>query len=302
MAATRPADDIRAVRTETKGTLAIIGSSLGYGTLAVLAKLTLERGVGVVPLLMWRFVIAGIVLWTIVLAGRLALPTRGKLRGLCLLGGLYAANSLAFMIGLDRIPASLASLVFFTYPVVTVLLARLWIGEELTGRRLGALAAATAGCVLTVGQGVAAGDGAGVLWVLLAVTLLAGFIVASHGILARVPALGGTAVLVTTTAFALTIAALVSGGPGLPDDLRTTGLLVALGVVATAIPITLFLLGIQWIGPARAAIFSTLEPIITVGLASVVLNEILTPVQGIGGALILAGVVWLRLERVSLVT
>ena len=289
--------DIRGMTSETRGTLAIIGSSLGYGALAVLAKLAFDRGVGVVPLLAWRFLIATVTLWPLVFLSGRRLPDRGRVHRIAGLGTLYAVNSLAFMIGLERIPASLASLIFLTYPVVTVLLSRVWVGERLTRRRVGSLLVASAGCALIVGQGVATLDAAGIAWVLLAVLLIAGFIVSSHGIMAGVPPIGGIALLLTTTALVLAAFGLAGGGLAVPSDATTIGLLAALGIVSTAIPVTLFLLGIQWVGPARAAIFSTLEPLVTVGLAAVLLSERLSPLQTLGGALILGGVIWLRLER-----
>jgi len=285
------------MRTETRGTLAILGSSLGYGALAILAKLALGRGVGVVPLLAWRFLIAAAVLWPIVAAGRLGVPARARAGGVAWLGILYAGNALAFMIGLERIPAALASLIFFTYPVVTVLLARVWIGEPLTRRRVVSLAAASLGCALIIGQVVTTLEPTGIAYVLLAVVLIAGFIVRSHAALARVPPLGAVALLMTTSAIALAAIGLARGGLAVPTDPRTLSLLVMLGVVSTAVPVTLFLLGIQWVGPARAAIFSTVEPLVTVALAAVILGERLSPLQTLGGALILGGVAWLRLER-----
>lgn len=288
------------MRNETRGTLAILGSSLGYGGLAVLAKIALDRGVDVVPLLAWRFMVAASILWIVTLATGRRLPGRRHARNIVLLGVLYSANSVAFMIGLDRIPAGLASLVFFTYPAVVVLLSRVFLAEPLTRRRVLSLLLATAGCSLIVGQGIASVDLVGILWILLAVAMIACFILTSHRVMADVPAVGGTAILITTTASLMTATGLAQGGLGVPTDTTTILVLVALGVTATAIPVTLFLLGIQWIGPARASIFSTLEPLITVLLAAAVLGERLLPLQILGGLLILGGVVWLRLERSAL--
>lgn len=290
---------IRAMRPDTRGTLAIVGSSLGYGALAVLAKLAFDAGVGVLPLLTWRFVVGSALVWAFVLLAGRPVPLGRRATGVVLLGTLYAGNSLAFMVGLERIPASLASLVFFTYPAVTVVMARFRGGEPLTRRRLICLGLATAGCALTVGQGTSGVDldPLGVAWVLVGVLLISTFIVASHGVLARVPPLGGTAVLLTTTAAVLGLAALLTSGVGVPLEPRPLLLLAALGALSTAVPVTLFLLGIQWIGPGRAAILSTMEPVVTVFLATIVLDEILSPRQLLGGALILAGVIWLRLER-----
>jgi drug/metabolite transporter (DMT)-like permease len=284
------------MRNETKGTLAILGSSLGYGGLAVLGKIALDRGVGVVPLLAWRFLLAATLLWTLVLLTRTPLPRPQRIRGVVLLGVVYSVNSIVFMLGLARIPAGLASLVFFTYPSVVVLVSRFWGGEKLTTRRILSLSLATAGCGLIVVQGIATVDVVGILWILVAVALIAGFIVTSHEILADTPAISSTAILLTTTAVIITAIGFARGGLAVPTDDTTILVLVALGVTATAIPVTLFLLGVQWIGPARASIFSTLEPLITVGLAALLLGERLLPLQVAGGAMILAGVIWLRLE------
>ena len=73
-------------------------------------------------------------------------------------------------------------------------------------------------------------------------------------------------------------------------------LLGAIGLFSTAIPITAFLIGIQWIGPGRAATAATMEPAVTLALAAAVLGDRLSAGQWLGAALILAGVISLRLE------
>ncbi len=285
------------MRPELRGTLAILCSSLGYATLPVIGKLALDAGVDVLPLLAWRFLIGAGLVWAVVGIARRPLPRREVRRPLLGLGALYATNSLAFMIGLDRVPASLASLVFFTYPAVTVLLARAMLGEALTSRRLGSLLLATVGCALTAGIGARGGDAAGVLWILLAVALIAVFIVSSHPVLERSPELSGSATLMTATAVVLTAAAVATGSLAIEGGGRVVAYVVLLGLLSTALPVTLFLIGIKLIGPGRAAIFSTMEPAFTVLLAAVVLGERLAPVQLAGGLLIISAVVWLRLER-----
>jgi drug/metabolite transporter (DMT)-like permease len=51
-----------------------------------------------------------------------------------------------------------------------------------------------------------------------------------------------------------------------------------------------FLSGLKRIGPTNAAMLSTLEPVVTVLLASWWLHETLTPVTLLGGGLILTAV------------
>jgi drug/metabolite transporter (DMT)-like permease len=54
-----------------------------------------------------------------------------------------------------------------------------------------------------------------------------------------------------------------------------------------------FLAGLERIGPTNAAMLSTLEPVVTVLLAVVLLGEVLQPVTLAGGGLILAAVLLL---------
>jgi drug/metabolite transporter (DMT)-like permease len=54
------------------------------------------------------------------------------------------------------------------------------------------------------------------------------------------------------------------------------------------------------VGPTTASLLSTLEPVFTILLASVLLQEQLAPQQMLGGLLVLAGVVWISLPQRSL--
>ncbi len=67
--------------------------------------------------------------------------------------------------------------------------------------------------------------------------------------------------------------------------------LIGVGVVATFVAIQTFYAGTRRIGAAQAALVSTVEPIWTIALASVLFGERLGSVQLLGGALIIGGVV-----------
>ena len=73
--------------------------------------------------------------------------------------------------------------------------------------------------------------------------------------------------------------------------------MVALAVLSTALPITLFLVGIRHVGAGRAALFSTVEPLVAVVAAAFVLGERIGVFQYLGGALILTAILWLRSDR-----
>jgi drug/metabolite transporter (DMT)-like permease len=66
--------------------------------------------------------------------------------------------------------------------------------------------------------------------------------------------------------------------------------LVGVGVLSTFVAIQTFYAGAQLIGAAQAALISTVEPVWTIVLAAILFSVALTPIQLLGGALILSGV------------
>jgi drug/metabolite transporter (DMT)-like permease len=66
--------------------------------------------------------------------------------------------------------------------------------------------------------------------------------------------------------------------------------LAAIGFLGTFLAIQTFYAGSRRIGAAQAALVSTVEPLIIVSLAFVFLHETLAPIQLIGAALIIVGV------------
>lgn len=282
---------------EGKGVLAIVLAATGYGFLAVLIKLALEAGAGVLPLASWRFGIAAILVWLTLAARRRPGPPSGSWPRLAGLGAIYAVNALAFIAALQWIPASTAVLVFYSYPVVTVLLAGVFLGERFSPRKLVGMALAVVGCALTAGLGLRAGDPLGIALVLLATLSLSIYIVTGRKLLADLPGHGSAAIVVSATALVLLPVALATGGLELGGGIRAAWLVALIALVSTALPITLFVLGLQRVGAGRAAIYSTIEPVVTVLAARALLDERIAVLQYLGGGLVLAGVLWLRTER-----
>ena len=64
--------------------------------------------------------------------------------------------------------------------------------------------------------------------------------------------------------------------------------ILAAGLTGAAIPTTLFVAGIGLVGPSRAAILMTIEPLVGVTLAVALLGERPSILQVIGGAMVIA--------------
>ena len=101
-----------------------------------------------------------------------------------------------------------------------------------------------------------------------------------------------TAIITTATACAFLVLMLLTRHSFSPSAVPASAWPGVIGValVATAFAVQAFYAGARRVGAARSALISTVEPIYTIALAAVLLGESLAPVQLVGGALILGGV------------
>jgi drug/metabolite transporter (DMT)-like permease len=76
-------------------------------------------------------------------------------------------------------------------------------------------------------------------------------------------------------------------------------LLLGLGVivVGTLLPFVLIVAAVRHIPASRAAVVATLEPVLGAVFAWLLKGEALATVQIVGGALVLAAVAWVQLQR-----
>jgi drug/metabolite transporter (DMT)-like permease len=66
--------------------------------------------------------------------------------------------------------------------------------------------------------------------------------------------------------------------------------LLGVALIGTVVAVTAFFAALALLGPSDTAIASTVEPVVSVGLAALVLGERLSPVQLLGGLAVLAAV------------
>ena len=134
----------------------ILVSAAGFGSGTVLARPIYDTGIDWLELLIWRFIIGASLAWVWVL---LSAPRRRAARQLTRrqvavtlgLGSLYTGNAGTYYAGLQTVPAALAGVLVYTYPVIVAILS-LRFATRLSGRRpYLALALAIVGVVLALG-------------------------------------------------------------------------------------------------------------------------------------------------------
>jgi drug/metabolite transporter (DMT)-like permease len=268
----------------------VLVSAAAFGTMAVIADGAQREGLNVVTLLFLRFALAAVVLWGAMLIRRESVP-RGRplLLGIAMGGVLYLAQSYSFFSALREIPAALASLLLYLYPVLVTIFSAMFFGERMTPGKTGALALALLGTVLTIGP-VGSGNLTGILFGVASAVGYAAYILVGTKVAQDVAPLPSTAIVMGSTAVSYAVIGGLQGfSPITPAGFGWAAALAAVSVIAVGG----FLAGLEEVGPVEASILSALEPIVTAILAAAFLSQKLTTVQLAGGGLILAAVVLL---------
>ena len=289
-------------------------SACGYGSGPLFAKSVYGAGLDWLALLFWRFLIGGLLVWTWALllpenrAGLRALPRRRTL-ALLGLGAFFGGNAATYYAALQYVSASLAALIVYIYPALVAVLSIRW-GHGLHGRRpWAALVLVTAGVALTIGGIETRAEPIGLalivsspciysIYIILAARLAGerrGETAASRtgGAGAETRPAVASALMITATFVMVAILAVITGEPVLPGDVPSGAWfgLVGIAVFSTALAISAFYASTARIGAAQTALVSTVEPVWTISLAMLLFGERLGPVQLIGGALVIGGVI-----------
>lgn len=275
-------------------------SSAGFATLSILAKFVFATGMALPVMLGLRFGAAAAILLVYLVVSRspvwLGAPRTARLLAL---GGIgYAGQATLYFTGLQRAPASLSSVLLYVYPAFVALLG--WAVERRRPRASTALALviALAGVALTVGDGAPgrAGpvDPVGIAFVLASAAGYAVYIVVSHRLVPQGGALVSTFWISAGAGFSFALAALAGSSLESPFDPSAIRLVGAMSLFSTVLPLTTFLAGMARVGPTAAALLSTLEPVFTVALAALLLDEALSPRQLLGASLVLGAIVLLQ--------
>lgn len=292
--ALRPGTDAAALRL--RGVALAVVSAVTFSTLGLFAKLAYSQGMAPAQALAWRFSLAAVILWAIVLGrGGQRRPAR-EYRNALLLGVLgFSPQAGLYFVAVKFLDPGIASLLLYLYPAFVVGLSLLFLKRRPRRAQLAALVASGIGCVLTLwtrGDYPAIGYAFG-----LAVALsYAGYLVAGERVLATLDPVFATTNVMSAAAVVYWVITLASGAFFLPSTPLAIAGVVGIATIGSVIPIITLFASIRLIGSADASLVSTIEPLCTVLLSSLLLGERFTGLQLAGGALILAGVVILNVR------
>jgi drug/metabolite transporter (DMT)-like permease len=245
---------------------------------------------GPFALVQMRLTLGALVLLPFLWLARAQFP----LRRWPVLAGIGVLNSvlpfLLFAWGAERAPAAIGAICNAMTVLFTALVAFLFFGEKIGGRRAGALLVGFVGVVvlatgkaggLSVGPAALAGATASLLYGI-------GYNLVKRHMADLPPAASAAATLSASALLLSPLAWLYWPHTAIP--FKAWGCATALGVVCTGLAYLLYYRLIQRIGPGRASTVTYLIPVFGALLAWLILGEPLTWTMLLAGALILGSV------------
>ncbi len=271
--------------------LAILSGVL-YGTLGLFGVYLLQAGFSLTNFLFWRFLIAVVLLLPF-------LNTRQHWQGVVSRPGLiitvvsgifYATSTSCYFYAIAYIGSGLAMVLFFCYPIFVVLL------DWLHGKNFPSKITLLGLTVVMFGTLCLSDPNQwnlslhGLAWGLLCAFGFGVYFYTSQLAIKSIPVISGTFCICLGNALIFAILVWVNGTLQLPTTLAAMGNISALAVLSTLLPIYFVFVALRYIDSTKASILSVFEPIVTIILGVVFLNEKITMVQYLGVGVVLVGV------------
>jgi len=273
------------------GSLLVLLSTFGFGTLAIFALYAYRGGVNVTSLLFVRFSLASLFFLAYLLKGRFGIKVTTKQLGLlATLGLFYVSASICYLSALRYISASLNAFIHYIYPAFVCFLSFVFNREAFTAKTGLSLGLAMFGLMLILGTTFQGVNLIGSLLSLGSAVIYAFYIIICQRLLKRLSPRMMSAYVTFFGALSLLLLQWVVGQK-IRFDFEPIAWVFILSIVlfSTVIPIFLFMRGLQFLGSSRAAILCMTEPLFTVGLSVFLFRDHLTLLQLSGGFLVLFG-------------
>lgn len=139
-------------------------------------------------------------------------------------------------------------------------------------------------------------DPVGVILALANAAAVAAYYLLARRVLAGVEDISRASARMMAATLLILCLSIPARGLQLPQNPATLAGLFGIATLGTVLPVFATNIAIQRIGPARASLVSTVEPVLAMLVAMVLLGEVILPLQWLGAALIVGSVVILQMR------
>lgn len=275
--------------TSFSGVALIILVAISFATNSTLAKISLDHGATPLSVLTWRTALAAFSVLLILKFWGVPRVLPPRIRWISIsMGGLLATYSYLLISAIEHIPVALAVLTFYLYPILTSLGSWVMGQERLTLKIVACLITAFVGLgfALNLGGefnslGISLATGAAIVFTIL--------------LLVNQKFVGGqesrtiSLHMLSSGTFLFLVFVLIFEGFPLPQSSKGIIAYIGSGVFFSFAIIGMFV-GLAKIGAIRTSLFMNFEPVSSIALGVILLDQVLTPLQLAGAGVVIASI------------
>lgn len=277
---------------ESTGVFLVLACGLFYGLLGYFGTSLIKAGFSIYNMLFWRFFVASCITFIFAFP-HLKKPNFFKnnsneiTKALILSALFHSLAACLLFISALRIGTGLAIVLFFTYPVVVMLLNLFCNKKPILKKQIISLATIIFGIALIADFGRVSVSFIGII-----VGICAAIAYGSYIFSIQKASIGATALVFFITlgcSIGLGITAILHGSFALPTTLEIAINVIAVGSICAAVPMILFLKSLKYISAEKAALLEVSEPLSALFFGFLLLGEKINSLQLCGITLVVCG-------------
>ncbi|MGM0445653.1 MAG: DMT family transporter [Bacillota bacterium] len=264
-------------------------SAVGFGTVPILALFAYDGGINVFTLLFLRFSLAALLLFIYIYFSKTKIEiSKKELLKIFVMGGLfYSLFSFCYFSAIQYIPASLAVLIFYTFPFIIAGLSY-FLGLRLTFKIIIAIVISFIGLLFVLGKTGGEISGIGILLASGAAVFYAVYTLYGDYLLKDIPLLTTIAIVCLFAALSFLTVGLVTNN--IQFSFASSTWLPIIGIsVVSMLGFLGFFQGIKLTSPTSISALSMIEPIVTIVLSIIFFGDSFNYLQIFGAVLVLGG-------------
>ncbi|WP_346916326.1 DMT family transporter [Clostridium sp.] len=285
-----------------KGIFYIAIASIAFGIMPILAKLAYKGGANAINTLALRFTFASIILFFYIKTKKLSLRLNKDQIKLILFMGVigYSMTSILLFIAYNYIDVGIAGMILHTYPLMVMVLSIVIYKEKFKLKKFLYLMVTTLGVFIMLDVKVGSINTIGVVLVLLSALCYAIYVLgASNDKVKNIDSYVMTFYISVISAIVGSATGIVTNSFNNPINFYGIISILLIAFISTVVALMAFLKGVKLIGPTNSAIFSALEPIVSLVLGVVVLGESISFKIIIGSTIIILAMIQLAKDTIK---
>ncbi|WP_346870413.1 DMT family transporter [Clostridium sp. UBA5119] len=284
-----------------KGIFYIAIASIAFGIMPILAKLAYKGGANPINTLALRFTFASIILFIYIKTKKLSLRVSKEQIKLILFMGVigYSMTSILLFIAYNYIDVGIAGMILHTYPLMVMILSIIIYKEKFKLKKFLYLMVTTIGVFIMLDIKVGSINTIGVVLVLLSALCYAIYVLgASNDKVKNIDSYVMTFYISVISAIVGSATGVVTNSFNNPINFYGIISILLIAFISTVVALMAFLKGVKLIGPTNSAIFSALEPIVSLVLGVIILGESISFKIIIGSTIIILAMIELAKDTI----